>query len=235
MIISFPQRFHMKLGCTKDIPKPNVYIQKLYGEYAKFTYDEISAEKWKGLWRKEVFNNHLGQLHLEIGTGTGFHIAQQAHLHPEDSFIGIELKYKPLIQSIRRARKQNSENVRLIRYNACQIENLFKKNELNNIYIHFPDPWPKRRQKKHQLITPSFIDKISFLQNKKGIVELKTDCQEYFIKSHSIFKNHLAYKEIKYSLDLHSSDLARGQIITTFESIFIKKNQPIYFMQWIHI
>ena len=222
----------LKLKQTKNIPNPNIYIQKMYDEYAPFTYDEMSAPQWKGLWKKEVFNNPKGRLHLEIGTGTGFHIARQAVLHPHDSFIGIELKYKPLIQSIRRAVRSCSKNVRLLRYNACQIENLFQAQELNNIYIHFPDPWPKRRQQKHRLITPSFIKKTALIQNKQGILELKTDCKEYFMTVLSLFKQSIHYQQSHCSFDLHADSLPKGHIITTFESLFIDKNQPIYFSQW---
>ena len=225
----------LQLKQTKNIPNPNIYIQKMYGEYAPFTYDEVSALQWKGLWKKKIFNNLKGRLNLEIGTGTGFHIARQAVLHPHDSFIGIELKYKPLIQSIRRTIQSGSKNVRLIRYNACQIEDLFQEQELDNIYIHFPDPWPKRRQKKHRLITPSFVKKITLIQNKKGILELKTDCKEYFMNVLSLFKKNTHYKQIHCSFDLHADSILSNSIITTFESFFIHKNQPIYFSQWQNI
>lgn len=221
----------LKLNLSKNIAKPNIYAQQMYGKYADFIFDEVSGKKWKGLWKDKVFNNLNGRLHLEIGTGTGLHIAGQSVQNSNDSFIGIELKYKPLIQSIQRAVKLGSRNVRLVRYNACQLDHLFGKNEVDDIYIHFPDPWPKRRQKKHRLVTSSFIKKIAFIQKQNAMVEIKTDCKDYFMENLSLFKNSVFYKPGCCLLDLHKSSISSKQILTTFESLFIKKKLPVYFMQ----
>ena len=225
----------LKLSLSKNISKPNIYVQQMYEQYADFVYDEVSARKWKGLWKEKVFKNLKGRFHVEIGTGTGFHIAEKAVRNSKDSFIGIELKYKPLIQSIQRVLKMGSNNVRLARYNACQLNHLFENNEVNNIYIHFPDPWPKRRQKKHQLITSDFIKKTAIIQKQNSVVEIKTDCEEYFKTALYLFEKSGFYKLTCCLLDLHKSSLSSEQILTTFESLFIKKNQPIYFMQCLRV
>jgi tRNA (guanine-N7-)-methyltransferase len=136
-----------QLSRTRDLPNPNEYVQALLGEYSPWAFDEEKAPTLRGEWRQEFGAEADGALDLEIGTGNGFHFAWRAQQHPQRSLVGIELKYKPLIQTIRRARNNESENARMVRYNARLLRDLFADEELDNVFIHHPDPWPKKSQK----------------------------------------------------------------------------------------
>ena len=112
---------------TKNLPKPTYYAAALDGEYSEFSYNEERAVTYKGFWREKAFLSELDSpLDLEIGTGNGFYFAHHAQAYPERLLLGIELKYKPLIQSIRRALRQESKNARIARYNANFIWELFE-------------------------------------------------------------------------------------------------------------
>ena len=218
---------------TKNISRPNIYIQKLYGEYADFAFDETESPRFKGFWREKVFNTSpLSQLHLEIGTG--LHFSWQAQKNPKDCFIGIELKYKPLIQTIRRTLKMKAFNARAARYNGAMIQDLFTAGEVNNIYIHFPDPWPKQKHKKHRLLTKDFIKKTARIQKRESFIEIKTDCEEYFRSICFILDQEPAYNLLDRQINTHTLKHLDGSVppATQFESIFIRKNQPIYFALW---
>src|SRR5262245_28146921 len=92
----------LRVPRTKTIPAPNPYIQAIYGEFAPWTYDEEKTPEFRGRWREQAFAAGAGMpLDLEIGTGNGLHFAHLAAAHPERCLLGIELRYKPLIQSIR--------------------------------------------------------------------------------------------------------------------------------------
>ena len=167
---------------------------------------------------------------MEIGPGNGKHFAKLCFKHPTNCFLAIELKYKPLIQTIKRTRKNNSQNGRVIRYNAGCIAKIFKKEELNNIYIHFPDPWlKKRKSKKHQLIKESFCKTIYNLQKPQSFLEFKTDSEDYFLQSLRLFKK-TGYKIHKYNLDLHKEQEMNKHFtenLSQFELLFVQKKIPI--------
>lgn len=225
-----------QISSTKNIQFPNQYIQALYNEYENWAFDEVSATQFKGKWRKLFSKNHEAALHLEIGPGNGKHFAKSCLNQPEDCFLSIELKYKTLIQTIRRVRKNKSLNGKVIRYNASLVDELFKTKELNNVYIHFPDPWlKKRRSKKHQLIRETFCKKIYDLQRPGSFLEFKTDSEDYFYQSVQLFKK-TGYKLHKYSLDFYKGQKKEKgfmENLSQFELSFVQKKIPIKYALFI--
>ncbi len=218
---------------TLELPEPNQYVQMLLGEYSSWAFDEERAPKLRGVWRSEVFRMPETQpLDLEIGTGNGFHFAHYAKTHPDRSFLGIEIKYKPLIQSIRRAVTAGSTNARILRYNASLLTEIFAPQELNDVMIHFPDPWPRKKQWKHRLIQTEFLDLLFELQKPGSRVEFKTDNRDYFEWTMERAKKS-RYKISEESWDYHREPHAQGAFITHFESIFMKQGLPTHRTVWV--
>ena len=126
-----------KINLTRTLPKQNAYTLALDNEFKDFAFNEERAPLNKKKWRSEIFHcSETAFLDLEIGTGSGMHFAYHANKFPERYLVGIELKYKPLIQSIRRARAKGLKNSAICRYHAFNIDLLFAEQELNNVYIH---------------------------------------------------------------------------------------------------
>ena len=216
-----------QISLTKNIKQPNHYIQALYKE--EWAIDEEEAVSYKGKWRTLFDDKLSNSLHLEIGCGNGKHFSNLCLKKTQDCFLAIELKYKPLIQSIQKVKKNNCPNGRVIRYNARWIDNLFEPKELNNVYIHFPDPWlKKRRSKKHQLIQSDFCKKLYQIQKKDSYLEFKTDSADYFEQSVKEFKK-AGYQIEKYSQNLYEKEDPTFNHLSQFELIFVKKNIPIQY------
>jgi tRNA (guanine-N7-)-methyltransferase len=216
-----------RLGPTKNLPEPTEYAKALDGECAAVAYNEERAVALKGKWRAEAFKvapDH--PLDLEIGTGNGFHFAHLAKANPTRSILGIELKYKPLIQSIRRAMAGGAVNCAIARYDASILDDLFEANELNNVYIHFPDPWSKKRSWKHRLIQTDFLARLSSLMRAGAIVEFKTDNLDYFEWAAERF-HASPFKVTRETRDLHNSEWAPENFVTHFEGIFLAQGMKI--------
>lgn len=146
LLVEFMQR-KIQISQTARIPKPNAYIQAMVGEYAQWTLTEVQAPLFKGQWRSQIFNSTPEvELDVEIGTGNGTHFAHHCFRYPDRKVLGFELKFKPLIQSIRRAVLGGSTNGRMVRYHANMLHEIFAPSEVNRIYIHFPDPWTKEKK-----------------------------------------------------------------------------------------
>jgi len=218
----------LKVSRTRNIPFPNEYIKAIYGEFSEWTLDEERVVNFRGSWRHEIFNvDESTPMDLEIGTGNGTHFARLAKAHPDRMLIGIELKYKPMIQSIRRAVRAGCTNARMARYNAALVSELFEPDELNDVYIHFPDPWSRQRQHKHRLIQDEFLVKLFATQRLGSMVEFKTDNRAYFDWAVEKFERS-PYQIECVTYDLHSSQYTSTNFITQFESIFLRQGLPIH-------
>ena len=221
-----------KLVQSKTLSHPSSYVKAMYDQYHSWVFDEEDCLKFKGQWRKLMFQAPESKnLDVEIGPGSGGFFEHMAVNNKNRLFIAIELKYKPLIQTTRKIKESVCMNAKTIRYNARILKDIFEPEELNNIYIHFPDPWPKKRHHKHRLIKPDFVKTLYDLQKKSSFVEVKTDHKAYAHEIKSIFKDS-PYQKIEYYDDLHKqTDLMTDNFITNFEKIFIRKKEPIFYLR----
>ncbi len=216
-----------RLSLTRTIPKPTYYISAIDHEYGKYAFNEERAALFKGLWRSDVFKvNPLTPIDLEFGTGNGYHFSHHALSNPHRCLVGFELKYKPLIQSIRRALHCGAQNARILRYHAHNADLAFAPNEINNVYIHFPDPWERPKKFKNRIVCETFLKRLFELQQWDSFVEFKTDSRSYFLWAlDEIAKT--PYKIVYQTLDLHQSPYKENNFVTAFEKIFLKKGIPI--------
>ena len=222
-------RTRPRMALTRDLRRPTEYVTMMNGEFSDWAFNEERGPLMKGKWRSEAFkvaDEH--PLDLEIGTGNGYHFAHLAQKNPDRALVGIELKFKPLVQSIRRAVRAGSTNARIARYDACRLEALFAEGELNDVYIHHPDPWLKKRQWKHRLIQTEFLDILYGLMRPGSIVDFKTDSADYFEWAVERFKTS-KFTMTRETWDLHKSEWAGENFVTHFETIFLKKGQPIHY------
>lgn len=207
----------------------NPYVKLLKGEFAPWAFDEEKSQTFKGKWRELAFNcaDQSKPLDLEIGTGNGYHFEKLASVSEGKRLtLGMELKYKPLVQTIRRTVRAELKDARMFRYDASYLPDVFAADELNNIYIHFPDPWPKIRHHKNRLIQDEFLKETFELQRKSSFIEFKTDSLEYFEWAIEIFKRG-PYKLTAETRDLHQSEWKSLNFVTQFESLFLKQGLKI--------
>ena len=220
-----------RLVDTKTLPKPTAYALALNGEFAPWAYDEERSKEHRGVWRRLYDVPDSSPLDLEIGTGNGYFFAHRALVEPGRSLVGMEVKYKPLIQTIRRARAGGSTNARIVRYDAACLEDIFGLEELNHVFIHHPDPWPRKRNWKHRLIQGEFLTILEGLMRPGCFVDFKTDSEEYYDWALPIFESS-KFKKLRVTRDLHKSEWASENFITHFESLFLQKGQPIFYSRF---
>ncbi len=214
---------------TFDPKHPNIYVHML-PEYKDWIYVEEEAVPFKGKW-SSLFADPSLPLDLEIGCGNGFFFENVVRDNPGRNFLAMELKYKPLVQTIRRVKRVNAPNAKGIRYHARFLDRIFAPQELHNVYIYFPDPWPKTRHEKNRLLRADFFKNLFELQKFGMWVDFKTDSADYFkFVESEIIKT--PYKVSRHSLDLHKSEWAAENFFTAFEKIFMAKGQPIFYMRF---
>ncbi|MEO0225312.1 MAG: tRNA (guanosine(46)-N7)-methyltransferase TrmB [candidate division WOR-3 bacterium] len=96
----------------------------------------------------------LENLVIEIGFGNGIYISNLAKLNPNKNFLGIEISGESVKKLSKIIKKEHLENVYIIKMDAYWVFYLFlKDNEVLEIYMNFPDPWPKKKHAQRRLTT----------------------------------------------------------------------------------
>jgi len=168
----------------------------------KSAYIIENPEEYKGKWNK-LFNNE-NNIEIEIGTGKGKFIIEKAIQNPNINFIGIEKYDSPLVSAVKKLEELDINNLRLICYDALNIENIFDR-EISKIYLNFSDPWPKKRHTKRRLTSDRFLEKYDLIFKDTKRIEMKTDNDDLFEYSCESLTNY-GYKIIEKDTN-HISDI----------------------------
>ena len=181
-------------------------------------------ETMKGKWREAFGNDH--PVYVEIGMGKGRFLMDMARLYPEINFIGIEKYSSVLLRAVQKLEEEELPNVRLIRMDAEDLENVFAQGELDRIYLNFSDPWPPNRQRKRRLTWRAYLEVYDEILRQQGDLCFKTDNQRFFEWSlQEICQFGWLIQNI--SLDLHNSDF-EGNVMTKYEEKFSAEGYRIY-------
>ena len=228
MTTAAPRR---QINITKDLPHQNAYTTALNGEYAHVAFDECRAPLNKGLWRTQVFQvSESVSMDVEVGTGNGTYFAHHAKTHHDRMLVGLELKYKPLIQTIRRALNGGCKNAAVARYHAFNIDELFAEGEIDDVYIHFPDPWTSPKKPKNRFVCLQNLELLYKLQKPGSYINFKTDSLVYFLWAMEEIRRS-PYKIIFETQDLHNSEMKSQNFETAFEKIFLREGIKINFVR----
>ena len=138
-------------------------------EPGKPTYKQLL-----GRWRPEFFHNE-NPIVLEVGCGKGEYTVGLAQRHPEQNFLGLDIKGERIWRGSTRAEALGLKNVGFVRLLAHQLSEHFAPGELSEIWITFPDPRPRDRDIKRRLTSPRFLNLYQALLAPGGVVHLKTD------------------------------------------------------------
>jgi tRNA (guanine-N7-)-methyltransferase len=191
---------------------------------AEDAYVVHEPEQQKGKWNT-LFENQQ-PIHIEIGMGKGKFILEQAALHPEINYIGIEKYSSVLLRALEKRKQTELSNLYYIRYDAEYLNNIFEKDEINRIYLNFSDPWPKDRHAKRRLTSREFLKKYDGCLKMNGEVIFKTDNRGLFDFSLEEVKE-TGWRLEESTFDLHHSEYVQGNVMTEYEEKFVAEGKPI--------
>ena len=172
----------------------------------------------KGKWH-EIFGND-NPIHIEIGMGKGTFIMESARRNPDINYIGIEKYSSVLLRALeKREQEPDIKNLYFIRMEAEYIEDVFDKDEVDQIYLNFRDPWPKDRNAKRRLTSDRFLKRYTGVLKKEGRIIFKTDNIDLFEFSVETAKE-CGWEILAETRDLHKSEYNEGNIMTEYEKKF---------------
>ena len=201
-------------------------------------FEELERDGFglRGRW-----NEHFGNrnpLTLELGCGKGDYTLALARIHPDRNYIGVDIKGARLWRGAKTAIEEPLENVAFIRTCIELIDRFFAENEVNEIWITFCDPQPKKPNKR--LTAPRFLDTYSRFLAPCSTLHLKTDSQELYDYTLNEVLPTREVEIITATNDLYnselptpSSELTEAKLTQTFyERLFLAEGKPITYIQW---
>ncbi len=186
----------------------------------------------KGKWNENVFKNHL-PIVLELACGKGEYTIDLAERFPDRNYIGIDFRGPRIFTGAKMALEKDMSNVAFARMKIENILNFFAPEEVSEIWITFPDPFPKDRHEKHRLTHANFLKLYKKILRKEGLVNLKTDDIDLFRYSAEVLKSEgitpVYYREDIYAQPLDFDFL---EVKTYFEKKFMAVGRTINFLQF---
>jgi tRNA (guanine-N7-)-methyltransferase len=157
---------------------------------------------------------HNQPLEVELGTGDGSFLAGRAQRHPQRNFLGVERLLGRLRKLDRKGLRLGLANLRLIRIEAAYfLEFLLPRTSVQALHVYFPDPWPKRKHRKHRLVNGRFPDVSAQALVPGGVVYLRTDDADYFAQMTEVFGASKRFAPIETPMEL-------SRAVTDFERDF---------------
>ncbi len=199
-----------------------------FAEFKMFSNSFDFPYELKGKWKERVFNNN-NPLVLELGCGKGEYTVALATRFPEKNFIGIDIKSNRMWKGAGIALEQGLQNAAFARLVIHKITEIFDDAEVDEIWITFPDPFPKLRHAKHRLTHPRFLALYKQILKPGGLVNFKTDADDLFQFTVDMLPQ-LGIKAIATDFDVHGNPEAHEHlknIRTHYESLFLRQGKKI--------
>jgi tRNA (guanine-N7-)-methyltransferase len=138
---------------------------------------------------------------LEIGSGKGKFITSLAADFPDQLFIAMEVNINVCYRILEKRNELNLKNLIIICGDATHILDYFDDNSIDNIYLNFSDPWPKKRHHKRRLTAPSFLKDYVSIMKDKGKIQFRTDHLDLFNNSIEHIKDFFNILDIQNNLN----------------------------------
>jgi tRNA (guanine-N7-)-methyltransferase len=189
--------------------------------------------KIKGNWRKEYFKND-NPITIELACGRGEYTVGLAALFPDKNFIGVDIKGERIWKGSTIAVEQNLTNVAFLRTPILDIESFFAEGEIDEVWITFPDPRPRKRDIKRRLTSNRFLDMYKKLAKPGSYIRLKTDNTGLFEYSLEEIQPRNDIHDFQFTKDLYDSDLRLEcfDIKTKYEEVFAAKGEKIKYLRF---
>lgn len=188
----------------------------------------------KGNWNQAYFKNSRPII-LELGCGRGEYTVGMARLNPESNFIGVDIKGDRIWKGSKTADLENLHNAAFLRTQVQSLDDFFKPDEIDEIWITFPDPRPKKSDRKRRLTHPRFMELYRLLLKPGGRLHLKTDNQDFFLFTLEVIESMSGVTSLDYTEDVYTSSLLRPEleIKTHYETLFSKQGFLIKYLTFI--
>jgi tRNA (guanine-N7-)-methyltransferase len=153
-------------------------------------------------------------LEVELGCGDASFLAEHARRNPDQNFIGVERLLGRIQKLDRKGRRAGLANLRGVRIESAYfVQYLLPPHAASTLHIYFPDPWPKKKHRRHRLINQGFPGLARAALVPGGVVYLRTDDADYFAQMTEVFAASQEFQKVETPSEL-------AEVLTDFEREF---------------
>lgn len=187
----------------------------------------------KGNWKKDFFKNNQ-PIVLELGCGKGEYCIGLSEMFPDKNFLGIDIKGARFWRGAKTALEENKTNVGFLRTQIELVDQIFEENEIDEIWITFPDPQIKYKRTKHRMTNTNFLQKYKKILKPDGVVNLKTDSE--FMHGYTLGLLHGEGHEVLHANhDVYKNEYSPKEVVniqTFYENQYLEENKKITFVKF---
>jgi tRNA (guanine-N7-)-methyltransferase len=159
-------------------------------------------------------------LEVELGCGDASFLIEYARRNPGKNFIGVERLLGRIQKLDKKGRRTSLTNTRGVRIESAYfLEFLLPPHSASALHIYFPDPWPKKKHRRHRLIGEDFPALARAALAPGGTVFLRTDDTDYFQQMNEVFDAAKEFEKTETPAEL-------AEITTDFERDFNSQGIP---------
>jgi tRNA (guanine-N7-)-methyltransferase len=181
----------------------------------------------RGNWHKEYFENN-NPIVLELGCGKGEYTVGLAKRFPNKNFIGVDIKGNRIWTGAKTAIEEKMSNVAFIRTRIDFIDTCFANNEVDEIWITFPDPQPQKTRVRNRLTNMMFITRYQKILKEGGLINLKTDNEPFYEYTKEVVEEN-KFEVLDSTNDLYADIEKRDEVLTSIKTYYEKKFSDLGF------
>jgi tRNA (guanine-N7-)-methyltransferase len=188
-------------------------------------------EGMAGTWHKFFKNNN--PITLELACGKGEYSVALGRENGGRNFIGVDIKGNRIYIGAKKALNEGLSNVAFLRVQIGQLTSYFAEQEVNDIWIIFPDPFLRDGKAKNRLTHPRFLKLYQQVLKPGGTVKLKTDSPELYNFTKEVVAEQ-GCPVVTDIADIYGKGLATGPLAiqTHYEGLHLADGRTIYYIEF---
>lgn len=198
------------------------------------TFEDLQQNGFelKGHWHQDFFKNS-NPITLELGCGKGEYTVGLAKEYPNRNFIGMDIKGARLWRGCKTSNEEKMGNVAFIRTHIQHIQHFYAPNEVDEIWVTFPDPQLRNCKAQKRLTSQYFLSLYKNILKKDGIIHLKTDSKELYDFTLEVIAED-KHRLLFASDDVYNSGVEEAvtRIQTFYESMFTAMGKKITYIRF---
>lgn len=195
-------------------------------------FQDEESQKPKGCWHSDVFEND-NPIVLELACGKGAYTVELARRNPDKNFIGIDIKGDRIWKGAKQALEEGLDNVRFLRIYIDHLDEYFGPDEVDDMWITFPDPYPRYSDRNNRLSGPKFLRIYQLVIKPDGIIHFKTDSDELFsFTRESVTKSGCTIHNIVADIYQECPDDELLTIQTDYEARYLQEGRSISYIKF---
>mgnify|MGYP000921114766 CR=1 FL=1 len=188
-------------------------------------------ENMQGNWCRFFKNNN--PVTLELACGKGEYAVGLARMHPQQNFIGVDVKGNRIYIGAKKCIAENLSNAAFLRTQIGMLPNYFAKEEVEEIWITFPDPQLRTSKAKKRLTHPVFLRLYQQVLKPGGFIHLKTDSPNLYLFTKKVAELY-GLNIVEDCDDVYSQTEIKEELKlkTYYESLDIAQSNKIHYLKF---